>query len=88
MIYCIIHTLLPDMEHIYSFFFYSFSFVNFKFLSFAIVIFAYELIPAMGAPTAIFVALWWNLPQGRLCVADTTTGTALLGRIRHGDDAK
>jgi hypothetical protein len=49
----------------------SFSFVNFKYLSF----FDCELIPAMGAPVAIFVAAWRNLQRGRRCVAESVPGT-------------
>jgi hypothetical protein len=40
-----------------------------------VVLFACELITAMGAPAAIFVAPWWNPPRGWFCVAESATGT-------------
>jgi hypothetical protein len=52
------------------------------------VLFACERIPAMGAPTAIFVAAWQNSPRGRCCVAESTTGAMLRSGIRHRDDVK
>jgi hypothetical protein len=55
-------------------FFYSFSLVNFKYSSFAVILFACERIPVMGAPAAIFVAVWKNPLRGRCCVVESTTG--------------
>jgi hypothetical protein len=58
----------------YFFYFFKFVFVcKFKYSSFALVLFASELIPAVGAPAAIFVAVWRNPPQERRCVGESAT---------------
>jgi hypothetical protein len=64
-------------------FFNSFPFVNFKYSSFAVVLFACERIPAMGAPAAIFIAVWRNPPLGRRCVAESGLFENVLNAARH-----